>query len=292
MGVLATMLFSCESGIGKEEESLSSVAEPVVMAKEVNDEKEQQPQGPLDGNQEKKKDPGTARVQQGAPAGNPDWDKKILKTAILNLEVIDYGKYYSELRGNAKRFGAYVAQEEQTQSDYKIQNSVVIKVPVDQFDDALAALTVNTEKINEKKISSQDVTTEFIDTRSRMESKRQVRQRYMDLLKQARNMEEILNVQSQINAIQEEIESASGRIEYLGHAAAFSTIHLTFFQVLDPAASATPEKPSFASRVGSAFQSGSSWVIELFLGLITIWPLLLLSFAVFLLYKKRLKFKV
>jgi hypothetical protein len=33
----------------------------------------------------------------------------------------------------------------------------------------------------------------------------------------AKNMEEILSVQSEINGIQEEIESAAGRIEYLGH---------------------------------------------------------------------------
>ena len=83
------------------------------------------------------------------------------------------------------------------------------------------------KELNEKKITSEDVTTEVIDTRSRLEAKKQVRLRYLDLLKQAKNMEEILSVQSEINGIQEQIESAAGRMEYLQHSSSFSTIHLT-----------------------------------------------------------------
>ena len=57
-----------------------------------------------------------------------------------------------------------------------------------------------------------------VDTRSRLEAKKQVRLRYLDFLKEAKNVEEILNVQSQINGIQEDIEAASGRLDYLNHA--------------------------------------------------------------------------
>jgi len=45
-------------------------------------------------------------------------------------------------------------------------------------------------------------------------------------------MKEILEVQSEINSIQEEIESAEGRINYLSHSAAFSTIHLKYVQYI------------------------------------------------------------
>ncbi len=184
-----------------------------------------------------------------------------------------------------RSLGGYVAQEEQTQSDYKIENTLTIKVPVDQFDNAVVLFTNNVEKINERKISSQDVTTEFVDTKSRMESKKQVRQRYMDLLKQAKNMEEILSVQSEINGIQEEIESATGRIEYLGHSSTFSTINLTYYQVLNSSAKDT-DSPSFGTKLSSAFKTGWSWIGELFVGLVSIWPLFLLIFVLVIFYKK------
>jgi len=226
------------------------------------------------------------KKQPKQPAPNPDWDKKIIKTASLNIQVKDYNAYYATFREKVRSLGGYVAQEEQTQSDYKIENTLSIKVPVDQFDNAVLLLTNNVEKINERKVTSQDVTTEFVDTKSRIESKKQVRLRYMDLLKQAKNMEEILSVQSEINGIQEEIESATGRIEYLGHSSTFSTINLTYYQVLNSSAKDTDTSPSFGTKVGSAFKTGWSWITDLFVGLVSIWPLFLLAFAIFLLYKR------
>jgi len=158
-------------------------------------------------------EPEKSKQNQQTPAPKIDWDKKIIKNATLNLEVNDFNVYNTSLRGKIKQFGGYVAQEEQNQSDYKIETTVTIKVPVDQFDDVVNSISANVKELKEKKITSQDVTTEVIDTRSRMETKKQVRLKYLDLLKQARNMEEILSVQSQVNGIQEQIESAVGRIE-------------------------------------------------------------------------------
>ncbi|HEX7844843.1 MAG TPA: DUF4349 domain-containing protein [Chitinophagaceae bacterium] len=225
------------------------------------------------------------------PTANIDWDKKIIKTATLNFELKDYKAYSSSLREKVKTVGGYIAQEDQSQSEYKIENTVTIKVPVDQFDNALNVLTNGVEKINEKKVSSQDVTAEFVDTRSRMEAKKQVRQRYIDLLKQAKNMEEILNVQSVINDVQEEIESAAGRIQYLGHSSSFSTISMTYYQVLNATAKDN-EKPSFTTRFSAAFRTGWSWIGDLFVGIISVWPLLLLAFIGFIVYKRTVKPKV
>lgn len=219
---------------------------------------------------------------------NPDWEKKIIKTATLNLEIKDYNSFNISLREKIRNIGGYVAQEEQSQSDYKVENIITIKVPVDQFDDAVARLTNDVVKINEKKITSEEVTTEVVDTKSRMEAKKQARQRYMDLLKQARNMEEILNVQSEINEIQEAIESAGGRVAYLNHASAFSTINLTYYQILN--SSAKDRDPSadisFGNKLKNALSTGWEIVSNFFIGLVTIWPLLLASFFVFILYKK------
>lgn len=179
-----------------------------------------------------------------------DWDKKIIKTANLNLEVKAYNNFYKALRDKVTQLGGYVAQEQQTQTDYKLENSLVIKVPVDQFDNALNLVTTGVEKINEKRITSEDVTAEVVDTKSRIEAKRQIRLRYLDFLKQAKNMEEILNVQSEINDVQEEIESATGRVNYLTHSAAYNTINLTFYEILN-ASAVINDNPSFASRISN-----------------------------------------
>jgi hypothetical protein len=230
-------------------------------------------------------EPDKIKQTKQSPPVKQDWDKKIIKTATLNLEVKDYKVYNTSLREKLKQYGGYIAQEEQTQSDYKIENTITIKIPVDQFDDAVNSISSDVKEVNEKKITSEDVTTEVIDTRSRLEAKKQVRLRYLDLLKQAKNMEEILSVQSEINSIQEQIESAAGRMEYLQHSSSFSTLHLKYYQILKEGA-IDPDKPSFATRITNAFQFGWNWVGELSIGLVSLWPLLLVVFGIIVFYKR------
>ncbi|MGB8193588.1 MAG: DUF4349 domain-containing protein [Chitinophagaceae bacterium] len=236
------------------------------------------------GNQQQQQQPQRNKnTPPGQPVTNEDWDRKIVKTATLSLEVNDYKNYYTVLRESVKRTGGYIASEDQQQSEYKLENTVAVKVPVAQFEEAMTLLSSGTgkDKIVERKITSQDVTGEVVDTKSRMEAKRQVRLRYLDLLNQAKNMEDILKVQEEINAIQEEIEMGTGRVNYLNNASAMSTIHLTFYQVLNPTAQ-TPTDPSFFTRSWYAFERGWNFIKDIIIGIVTLWPLLLAGFGIWL----------
>ena len=229
-------------------------------------------------------------TQKNLPESKIDWDKKIIKTASMNAEVKNYDSFYSALREKVRSIGGYVAQEQQNQSEYKIENTITIKVPVDQFDNAVTVLTNGTVKVNERKVTSQDVTTEVVDTKSRMEAKKQVRERYLDFLKQAKNMSEVLSVQSEINGIQEQIESAAGRINYMTHSSVFSTISFTFYQVLNIAAKDTVE-PSFWTKIGTSFKSGWQWTGDIIVGLVSIWPVILFFTIIWMIIKRFTKSK-
>ncbi len=219
----------------------------------------------------------------------PDWDKKIIRSATLELEVKDAAAYYKNLREQVRSYGGYVAQEDQAETDYKLENRLVIKVPVDQFDLAVMSLTDKAEKVQQRNIRSEDVTGEIVDTRSRLEAKKQVRLRYLELLNQAHNMTDILSVQQEINGIQEEIEVATGRVQWLGNAAAYSTINLTYYQVIN--ATAKDDTPSFGSRVVASFKTGGKWVLDLLIGLVAIWPLLAATFIAIVFAKRFMKKK-
>ena len=277
------VLFACNSRI----------SDPKIKPEEISLTKVDEDKNKATGQDDQVADTTQAPSQKQKPqseinaAHQPkvDWDKKIIKNASINLEVKNYQSFNDLLLGNIKRFAAYVAQEEQIQTDYKIENTITIKVPVDQFDDLVTALTTGEQKLIERKITSDDVTTQVVDTRSRMEAKNQIRLKYLDLLKEARNMEEILNVQKEIDGIQEDIEAANGRIEYLSHSAAYSTINLTYFQVLDAAAKNDGEV-SYGTKIWRSFKVGWNWTVEFLIGIISIWPLFFLGFACWFAYKK------
>ena len=231
--------------------------------------------------------PGINEKKQNQPLNQSriDWDKKIVKNGNLTIEVKKIDEFHTVVRDAVKRAGGYIAREDQNKSDYKIENTVTVKVPVDQFESVIFSLTSNQDKIIERKISSEDVTGEVVDTRSRIEAKKKVRDRYLDLLKQARNMGEILQVETEINEVQEQIESASGRVNYLTHAAAMSTIQITYFQIVGQNIQ-EDKSPGFGERMINAFKSGGIWVGEFLIFLINIWPVMLSIFLLFFVLRR------
>lgn len=216
---------------------------------------------------------------------NPDWDKKIIKTATLKLEVKDFKNYNDNIHQSIKQFGGYTAQEEQNSTDEKSETVMVIKVPADQFEIVMNQLSGSDNKILERKISSEDVTGEVVDTRLRLEAKKGMRLKYLEFLKQSKNMEESLQVQNEINNIQEEIESAAGRVEFLSHQSSYSTINCTFYQPIN-GYKPTNGPPSFFTRINIAFKTGTSWIADLFVGLISVWPLLIMGTVIYMGWKR------
>ena len=149
----------------------------------------------------------------------------------------------------------------------------------------MTALNNSSDKIDNKQVTSEDVTTELVDTKSRVEAKKKIRLRYLDFLGQAKSMEDILRIQKEINGIQEEIEMAEGRVEYFTHSSAYSSIELYYFQQLKQLAS--NDEPTFSTKISEAFRGGWEIVKMLLVGMITIWPLWLVIIAGIFFYKKR-----
>ncbi len=227
----------------------------------------------------------TASPVQNTTVSNPDWDSKIIKTATLKLEIKDFKKYNEYVHNTVKQYGAYVAQEDQNLSDEKSETTITIKVPVAQFEPMMNKLHADESKVMEKKISTEDVTGEVVDTKGRLEAKKEMRLKYLEFLKQSKNMEEVLQVQNEINGIQEQIESAAGRVAFLSNQSAMSTINLTFYQPMQ-GYKPTDATPSFLTRISNAFKTGAGWIAELFVGLVSIWPLLLIVLAIYFGWKK------
>ena len=215
-----------------------------------------------------------------------DWDKKLIKNASVKMEVKDFKKSGESIRQTIRKSGGYISQEEQNLFPEKSETVMTIKVPVDRFEDLLNELSAQADKIVERKINTDDVTNDYVDTKSRLEAKKQMRLKYLDFLKQSKNMEEVLQVEREINSIQEAIEGASGRVGHLSREAAMSTISLSYYQ---PLAVAVPEDsdPSFFSRFSKAFSTGADWLKELFIGIISIWPIALILIGIIIFIRKR-----
>ena len=168
------LAISCNQ-VNKREAAETITVADVTLQNNIADTTATLQYSPIPGDEKEKQLPKPSTPTQQSPESKPDWNKKIIKTGTLNVEVKDYAKFNQVVHSSASRFGGYIADELQSETEYKIENTIVIKVPVDQFQSAVDFLTSGDGKINEKKISSEDVTTQYVDTRSRLEAKKQVR---------------------------------------------------------------------------------------------------------------------
>ena len=270
--VASLFIYSCSKNDSKE--NATATADISLMkAPESKDEEEQIPvQQPLQGSVQYDSVPPLNK-----PAPYIDWDKKLIKNATVKLEVKNLKKYNEGLHQKIKQYGGYIAQEDNFFTRGKSESVLIIKVPVQQFETLMYELGGPDIKVIERSIKSEDVTGQVVDTKSRLEAKKQMQLKYLEFLKQSKNMTEVLQVQEEINGLQEEIEAAAGRIQYLSSQSAYSTINLSFYE---PTIGFVPTNtdPSFFTQAATAFKSGAEFIKSLLLGMISIWPLLLLAF--------------
>ena len=206
-------------------------------------------------------------------------DRKIIKTADYRIQVEDVKASYSVIKPLVEKNKGYINNMNETNNRYEINNRMTIRVPQENFDQLLIAISEISVFEDYKRITASDVTAEYLDVETRLESKKLVRDRYIDVLKnKAKIVEEIILAQETIRRIQEEIEAKEGRLKYLKNQSSLSTINLDMYQRID-----RPNVPkrTYFSKIKRGFENGWDLCLDIILGLVNIWPIVILLILFF-----------
>ncbi len=207
---------------------------------------------------------------------NVEVEKKIIKTAYLYIEVLNYSSSRKLIDSALRKFNAYVVSENLQNTEYQIGNNINIKVPANQFEMLLTNLAKLAKKVDAQNIETRDVTEEYIDVQTRLNNGKKVEQTYLKLLKKTNSIEDILKIEQKLGEIRTDIESTEGKLKYLNHQVSYSSINLNVYQTLEY--KYNPEKlPNFFQRLKKAVNLGWNGIVVFFLFLIGIWPLWILA---------------
>jgi hypothetical protein len=209
--------------------------------------------------------------------------KKIIHTADIRFKVEDLKKAESAIKARVKAMGGYISNENQNRQSGNLENSWTARIPAEKFDTFLGDVEKESIYVDSKNVSAEDVTAEYVDNELRIKSKQKVFERYLELLKQAKNVQEIMAVEEQIRVIREEIEAKEGRQKYLNDQVDFSTISVTFYQETET--SSAPEQP-FYLKIWKNFVEGWSSLFNTIIGLFYLIPYFLLIFVLFYFLRK------
>lgn len=177
--------------------------------------------------------------------------RKLIYTANLTIAVQDIQDAAKKLESQLAEYKAYTA----SQDWYENSVSFEIKVPVEHFNALLDALG-SKGKIRHKNVQARDVTEYYYDLENRVKNKRILVERYQTYLKNAKNVEDLLNVERFLNDATTELESLEGNFRGLVKQVDFATISLT----MESQVQGTSGQPTLWERLRNLFVSFGSIV--------------------------------
>lgn len=214
-------------------------------------------------------------------------NKKIIKDGRMGLQVTDLEKTKQNIDAALKQYGGYYANESYQDSHYQNTFTLNIRIPSTGYEKFISDIQNGNGKVLYKEISARDVTDQFVDIQTRLANKRSYLNRYRELVRQAKTIKEVLEVEEQIRILEEEIESAEGRLRLMNDRVSYSTLELTLNK--EKEYTYTPDKRiRFFERAKEAFSSGWHIFVDIILVLFTIWPLwIVMGVVIYVIRRKR-----
>jgi hypothetical protein len=200
-------------------------------------------------------------------------ERKLIRTGRLNFETHDVSKTKIEIDKACKEFGAYIASDHQSNHNNQLEFMQEIRVPAARFDGLLSQIESLGSRTQSKNINTQDVTEEYIDVEARLNTKKELEQRYLQILKQAKSLADVIALESQIANVRSEIESMQGKLNYLHSQVSYSTLTITYYEHIGT-------DFGFASKFVQSLRNGWDYLLTSLIGLISIWPFVILFVAI------------
>ena len=217
-------------------------------------------------------------------------DLKIIKSAQVRYKVDDVKKATNTIKQLAQAQNGYISDQRFEDNLYNKSSRFTIKVPKSTFDGLLDSISKVAEFIEYENITTQDVTEEYIDLETRLKTKMEVKARYEEVLrKNAKTVEDILATEDKLRIIQEEIESAQGRLKYLSSRVAYSSIQVDLYESVEYKEEPKSYTKSFMTKITDGLKFGWEMIEGFILILVHIWPILIVGGLLFLFVRKRLK---
>lgn len=152
-------------------------------------------------------------------------DRLIIRTGQMSIVVIDTETALTDIARLAEAAGGWVVNSHAYQYDERAKlGSITVRVPAAQFDEIVAAVKETAVSTTRQTSASQDVTEEYVDLSARLDNLQATADRVRTFLDEAQNVEEALAVNRELSRLEGEIETITGRMQYLSQSAAYSTL--------------------------------------------------------------------
>ena len=168
-------------------------------------------------------DGGTTAVVPGSP--------RVVRTADLRVKVDKggFGTAFDRVASVAAANGGFVSSSSTASTDDARSGELTVRVPADRFDPVRQSLGELGE-VETQTIRGEDVSGQLVDFDARLRSLQSQEDALRVLVGQAKAVGEVLQVQSSLFSVRQQIEQLTAQKANLEQATTLATLHLSLFE--------------------------------------------------------------
>lgn len=151
-------------------------------------------------------------------------DRLVVEESSMSLVVKSVREVSDQIIDHAKSVGGYMVSSTLTSPEEAPFATVIVRVPADNFRATLDHFRSLAVKVTSERILGTDVTDEYVDIEARLATLEKTKAKFEEIMDEATEIQDILNVQRQLIYIQDQIDNLKGRQKYLEQTAKLAKI--------------------------------------------------------------------
>lgn len=177
--------------------------------------------------------------------------QKLIYTIHMEMETTEYDTLLADIRAKVDTLGGYIENSEISGSEERNNRSasLTIRIPTEKRNELTE--TVKTEaNVTYSSESARDVTLEYVDTQSRIDSLRTEQKTLLELLEKAEDIDTVLAIQNQLTEVRYELQSYESQLKVMENQVTYSTFYVNIYEVQRVT---VPEESSFITKLQERF---------------------------------------
>lgn len=182
-------------------------------------------------------------------------ERRLIRTAEVTIEVKDARQTAETMTSEVKKLGGYVGDSTEELDALGVRTvTLQLRVPASRFDDLMKTIS-NLGTVLRRHVGTEDVTEEYVDVESRLRNLKRTEERLLEHLSKTARLADTLAVEKELSRVRMEIEQLEGRMRYLKHNIAFSTVTVTCKEKAKAGPAVPPESYSSGQVLSKAARS-------------------------------------
>ena len=223
-------------------------------------------------------------------------NRKIIKSARVELETLEFDKTTNAIVEKTKSIGGYVESSNisgnrisEKQSFQRRYASFTLRVPEMYFEQFMLDFN-NMGNVISSENNGTDITGEYFDSEARLKSLQIQEERLLEILKKAESVKDIIEIERELSDVRYQIENFTGTLRKWDNMVNFATIQVSVYEVEEIK---EPKPVSLIDRMAHGFSNSIKILTKLvknFTVLIAILlPFAIIALAIFLIVHYILK---